>query len=244
MITTAAAVLGHVASTLPIRRPPRIMFSQGFWRLGQAGQQLYDVLWVATGFGSYPIKIRDWELAKLCGRGLRWVQKALKQLADRTRDNVADPIIGRFRVYGHKEDSGRCIEIIDKDALPDPKPDPKPKGPAKEAPPKAPAPTRSEPEPVDESPEAIAAALERMKAEIARSKAGRDADRARPGTLIAAVPEPPKDDLVRRNLEKQIAGLETIPAGQHVPWMVAELARLKERLAALHAAPTDPPARE
>ena len=242
MITVGAS-LAQVARTLPSFRPPRIMHSMGFYKLGRAGRQLYEILWVATGFGSYPIKIRDWELARLCGRCLRWVQKALRQLLDRKRDDEPAPIIDRFRVYGSREDSGRVIEIVDADALPDPKPPPRPKPPPKATtPPKAtpppviPAATNPPreaepvPAPADGDP---AEALAALKAQIEAAKAERRAEKTG-GPAAAAVPGLGIAE-ARAAAERQIAAIEAIEPSKHVPFMVAELARLRERLAALDA---------
>jgi hypothetical protein len=94
-----------------------------FHRLGAAGQQLFgEYLWFATRFGKDPIKVTDWQMAQACGRGLRWVQKALRQLLDLVVDDQPVPIIGRYTAYGRKDQAGRVIEIVITPDLAAPKP--------------------------------------------------------------------------------------------------------------------------
>lgn len=84
-----------------------------FFRLPQAGQQLWEVLWGLTHFGTIAVRVTDRKLAELCGRKLRWVQKALRQLLA-FDDGAGDPIpvIDRFFRYGPREEAGRMIQII------------------------------------------------------------------------------------------------------------------------------------
>jgi hypothetical protein len=122
-------VLAALATILPKAMPPATFCKHwvGFDQLGQAGQKLFDVLFVATGFGQYERKIPDWKLAQLAGRGLRWVQKALRQLLDCEVDGEKRPAIDRYRVYGRASDAGRYIKIIAPEVLPQEKPPPDPK---------------------------------------------------------------------------------------------------------------------
>src|SRR5262249_30656503 len=107
MITT-------VAAALPIPTP-RVRFAKVFPRfdeLGAAGQRLWISLWEKTAFGTRPARLTDREIALACGRGIRWVQKALAQLLHLEDDGVPTPVIDRFRQYGPRHLAGRVIQII------------------------------------------------------------------------------------------------------------------------------------
>lgn len=102
------------ASAIPIPTPG-LRFAKVFPRFDElpaAAQRLWIYLWEKTGFGTRPIRITDRELAKACGRGIRWVQKAMAQLLNLVEDGVPTPVIDRFRQYGPRELAGRVIQII------------------------------------------------------------------------------------------------------------------------------------
>jgi hypothetical protein len=105
-----------VTATSAIPFPtPGVLFAKVFPRfdeLGAAGQRLWIYLWEKTGFGSRPARVTDRELAAACGRGIRWVQKALAQLLNLEEDGVPTPVIDRFRQYGPRHLAGRVIQII------------------------------------------------------------------------------------------------------------------------------------
>jgi pyruvate/2-oxoglutarate dehydrogenase complex dihydrolipoamide acyltransferase (E2) component len=156
-----------------------------FDELGAAGQRLWIYLWEKTAFGTRPARLTDREIAEACGRGIRWVQKALAQLLDLEEDGVPTPAIDRFRQYGPRHLAGRVIQIIvdfakpaENPAATRAKPRPKPTAPARApAPPPTPAapPTPAEPRP---TPEEARRAAVHLRGEIARIKAETDALRA------------------------------------------------------------------
>jgi hypothetical protein len=126
-------VLAAVATILPGAVPKANFWKHGDWynQLGRAGRELLDVIFVATRFGESEIKYRDFELAKLAGKGIRWVQKGLWQLLHQLKAKDGDkeveiPIIDRFHHYGRKEDSYRVIKIIAPEMLPQEKTEPAP----------------------------------------------------------------------------------------------------------------------
>jgi hypothetical protein len=166
-----------------------------FDQLGAAGQRLWIYLWEKTAFGTRPARLTDREIAHACGRGIRWVQKALAQLLDFEDDGLPTPVIDRFRQYGPRHLAGRVIQILVDFAKPAEAPPVKraeAKAKAKTpnpAPPKPAAPPPpSEPKP---TPEQARQAADHLRAEIARIKAQDDAlraqERARRDT---AVPPP------------------------------------------------------
>jgi hypothetical protein len=102
------------ASAIPFPTPG-VRFAKVFPRFDElpaAAQRLWIFLWEKTGFGSRPVRITDPEIAVACGRGIRWVQKALAQLVNLMEDGVPTPVIDRFRQYGPRDLAGRVIQII------------------------------------------------------------------------------------------------------------------------------------
>ncbi len=114
-MSLAAAIPTPEASELFAKAP------RWFWKIGQAGQQLFLELWFRMGFKKGRMRVTDRELAEWCGRGIRWAQKALRQLLDAMIEGVPFPLIDRFRVYGNRNESGRVIEIVIDFARPEPK---------------------------------------------------------------------------------------------------------------------------
>jgi hypothetical protein len=103
-----------ITSAIPIPTPG-VRFAKVFPRFDElpaAGQRLWIFLWEKTGFGTRPVRITDPEIAVACGRGIRWVQKALAQLLNLVEDGVPTPVIDRFRQYGPRDLAGRVIQII------------------------------------------------------------------------------------------------------------------------------------
>jgi hypothetical protein len=150
-----------------------------FDELGAAGQRLWMFLWDQTRFGTVPARVTDREMAQACGRGIRWVQKAMRQLLDLEEDGVPTPVIDRSRQYGPRHLAGRVIQIIIDFAKPADKP-PQTKARAKAtaktsnpAPAKTPTPPPP-PEP-ELSPEEAHQAAQWLRSEIARAKAEDDA---------------------------------------------------------------------
>ena len=151
-----------------------------------------------TGFGTRPVRITDSEIAQACGRGIRWVQKALAQLLDLEEDGVPTPVIDRFRQYGPRHIAGRVIQIILQFAGPA-EPQPRAKATARPAakanatvgPPAAPGATPTPP-PDDQpppSPEQAREAAAWLRAEMARLTAQTD-DRRPDEPARGAVPRP------------------------------------------------------
>jgi hypothetical protein len=175
-LTTAAA--------LPIPLPG-VRFAKVFPRfdeLGSAGQRLWMFLWEKTRFGTVPTRVTDREIAEACGRGIRWVQKALRQLLDFEEDGTPTPVIDRFRQYGPRHLAGRVIQIIVDFAKPADKP-PQTKARAKataRTPNPAPAKPATPPPPPEPklTPEEARQAAQRLRTDIARIKAEDDALRA------------------------------------------------------------------
>lgn len=176
------------AAALPFPTPG-VRFAKAFPRfdeLGAAGQRLWLYLWEKTAFGTQPVRLTDREIAQACGRGIRWVQKALAQLLNLEQDDEPTPVIDRFRQYGPRHIAGRVIQIIvdfarpaetpaatrtrtkPRAAAPARTPNPSPATPA--TPPPTPEPTPT--------PEEVRQAADRLRAEIARVKAQADALRA------------------------------------------------------------------
>ena len=111
MSLTAAAAALHIPGVAY-----RLVIPE-FDELGAAGQRLWLYLWEATRFGKATARLTDREIAHACGRGRRWVQKALSQLlnfrpADADPDDPPIPLIDRFRQYGPREVAGRVIQVI------------------------------------------------------------------------------------------------------------------------------------
>jgi hypothetical protein len=176
-----------------------------FWRLGQAGQHFFLELWFKLGFEKGKIRITDWQIAQMCGRGLRWAQKAIRQLLDFLLDGEAHPLIARYRAYGRRNESGRVIEIIVDFVPPAEKPAaaPVPKPARKAAPAQIPnvppippttpehlaaaaranAAVDEEPEP-EETPEQKQAAIDRFREQLGLKK------RQKRPSLSAAAPAP------------------------------------------------------
>jgi hypothetical protein len=102
-----------------------------FDQLRKAAQRLWEFLWKATGFGKEEIRMTDREIAKGCGRSVRWVQKALRQLLGhglvlgRDPDEQTQPRIAKRFIKGPREAAGRVLKIIVDFAKPkEPKPKP------------------------------------------------------------------------------------------------------------------------
>ena len=53
-----------------------------FWDIPQAGQQLFIELWFRGGFKARKMRPTDRTISGWCGRSMRWVQKAIRQLLD------------------------------------------------------------------------------------------------------------------------------------------------------------------
>lgn len=232
-----------------------------FWKLGQAGQQLFTSLWFEMGMRPGKMRLTDWQIAAMCGRGLRWAQKAIRQLLDAVVDGEPCPLIDRYRVYGRRNESGRVIEIIIDFAAPEPKP----KAPAaprqtKRGPAAGPAPkemtagqrqahadwmaeaakaaaiepaadTSSVEMRPDETPIQF---LARMKEAAAANAANATAKKAAGGLAAAVAPNLGIPDAIRA-AQREIAKIEAIPEGRRDPVMIRELDRLKARLASLVA---------
>jgi hypothetical protein len=150
-----------VAAVLPAIEPPPRLFAQveldvkelgkSFDQLRWAARRLFLWLWRATNFGTEPRRFTDREMAEGCGRSLRWVQKALRQLLGHGQilgqdpDAESEPKIRKWFVRGPREVAGRMIEIVRDFARPKDQPPavPKPEGPPPPA--KAPRPAPSPP---------------------------------------------------------------------------------------------------
>jgi hypothetical protein len=214
-----------VAATLPILTPG-VRFAKVFPRfdeLGAAGQRLWQFLWDKTRFGTVTARVTDREMAQACGRGIRWVQKALRQLLDFEEDGTPTPVIDRFRQYGPRHLAGRVIQIIVDFARPAETPavtKPRPKAPATAKPPTPPPPTPAMPPPPAEptpTPEEARRAADRLRADIARIKAEADALRAQEQARLApaptqALPSRPikgidKDDLNYLEVKEKVGAL-------------------------------------
>lgn len=173
------------AAALPIPIPG-VRFAKVFPRfdeLGAAGQRLWMFLWDKTRFGTVPARVTDREIAQACGRGIRWVQKALRQLLDLQEDGVPTPVIDRSRQYGPRHLAGRVIQIIVDFAKPVDKPPQtkaRAKATAKTSNP-ATAKTATPPPPPEPklSPEEAHQAAQWLRAEIARANAEDHALRAK-----------------------------------------------------------------
>jgi hypothetical protein len=171
-LTTAAAAL-------PIQIPG-VRFAKVFTRfdeLGAAGQRLWIFLWEKTAFGTRTARLTDREIALACGRGIRWVQKAIAQLLNFEEDGTPTPLIDRFRQYGPRHLAGRVIQILVDFAKPADTPTvakAKPKTPN----PAPPRPT-TPPPPAEPklTPEEARQAADWLRAEIDRIKAQDDAPR-------------------------------------------------------------------
>ena len=172
---------------------PGVRFAKAFPRfdeLGAAGQRLWLYLWEKTAFGTRPVRLTDAEIAQACGRGIRWVQKALAQLLDLEQDGEPTPAIDRFRQYGPRHIAGRVIQIIVDFARPAetppptttttrPRPRPRPAATTRpDAPPPAIAATPPPPAEPRPTPEQARQAAQFFRAEIARIKAQADDQRA------------------------------------------------------------------
>ena len=188
------------ASTIPFPTPG-VRFAKVFPRFDElpaAAQRLWIFLWEKTGFGTRPVRITDPEIADACGRGIRWVQKALAQLVNLEEDGVPMPVVDRFRQYGPRDLAGRVIQIIVRFAGPaEPQPSAKATTrPAARAAANAgtPAATRATPTPTPDdqpppSPEQAREAAARLRAEMARTMAQTDDGRPEDPAL-----GPPADD--------------------------------------------------
>lgn len=214
-----------------------------FWRIGQAGQQLFIELWFKFGFKKDKWRIPDWKLAEMCGRSLRWVQKALRQLLDAVDDDgVSCPLIGRYRIYGHRDQSGRVIEIIVD--FREPKAKAEPKGKAKVGP-KVTQPAGlaaslvnlTTAEPVEPTAEDLLAA-EQLRELVAKARAEKAAGRRSGPSLASAVTVSP--ELERERDAAELARIEKIPPDQRSDL----LEKIRIRLAAKLGSPGSRPARE
>jgi hypothetical protein len=177
-----------------------------FDELGAAGQRLWLYLWEATRFGKTTARLTDGEIAKACGRGRRWVQKALSQLlnfrpVDADPDEPPIPLIDRFREYGPREVAGRVIRIVvrftspkakEKDkATPRTKPAPTP------ARPPQPSPAADEP---PEDPEQLRRAAAELRAAVAAAaEQGRQQAQARRTgpTMAEAIARPARTHKIK-----------------------------------------------
>ena len=191
------------ASTIPFPTPG-VRFAKVFPRFDEqpaAAQRLWIFLWEKTRFGTVPARLTDREIAQACGRGIRWVQKALAQLVNLEEDGVPMPVVDRFRQYGPRDLAGRVIQIIVRFAGPaEPQPSAKATTrPAARAAANAgtPAATRATPTPTPDdqpppSPEQAREAAARLRAEMARTMAQTDDGRPEDPALGAASrrPEP------------------------------------------------------
>jgi hypothetical protein len=209
------------ATALPIPLPG-VRFAKVFPRfdeLGAAGQRLWMFLWEKTRFGTVPARVTDREMAQACGRGIRWVQKALRQLLEFEEDGTPTPVIDRFRQYGPRHLAGRVIQIIVDFAKPADKPPVTKAKATARTPNPAPATPATPPPPPEPklSPEEARQAAQRLRAEIARAKAEDDAlrakERARKATEGPLVlPTKPikgvdSDDLKYLEVKEQIGAL-------------------------------------
>ena len=176
---------------------PGVRFAKVFPRfdeLGAAGQRLWQFLWEKTRFGTVAARVTDREIAQACGRGVRWVQKALRQLLDFQEDGTPTPVIDRFRQYGPRHLAGRVIQIIVDFAKPAETPAAtRPRAAAPARPINPPPATRATPPPPAEptpTPEEARQALDRFRAEIARAKAEADSLRAQRARQATDSPPP------------------------------------------------------
>jgi hypothetical protein len=174
-----------------------------FWRLGQAGQQLFIELWFKLGFRAGRLRITDRQIAEMCGRGIRWAQKALRQLLDAIVDGVPRPLIARYRAYGPRDDAGRLVEII-VDFV---GPEPRAKGRPAEAPPTPttapqapPARAPEPPEPPEPTPEEAEQARRLFEESARRSRAAREAREQKEKARVAPAPKLTPDQ-VRAQLD-------------------------------------------
>lgn len=189
---------------LPDARECFAKIPRWFWKIGQAGQQLFIELWFKMGFKKDKVRFPDWKLAEMCGRSLRWVQKALRQLLDAVdADGNPCPLIGRYRIYGHRDESGRVIEIVIDFAEPAPKPKAAPK-PGKARPGPAPGPP-SKPT----SPEHLAAAA------AANAEASEPAAEAVPDDVLPG--ETPGQYLRRKFLASAAPTPKVLPLPRPAP---------------------------
>jgi hypothetical protein len=224
--------------------------------------EVWDALMDLNHFNDtlLPDTFTDLFLKQYTGRSGRFIQKGLKGLQDHD-------VIFRHTLHGRRniEITGRIAGRKEKAPDPKPKEPPKPRkgrtGPAL-GPPSTPttpehlaaaaaarAAAAETPEPTaessedqprpDESPVQFVA---RLKAKLAAATAP---EKAAAGGLAAAVAPKVEMPSPRVKLDREIAKIEAIKESERLPWMVAELATLKERLASLDDDDQgDPPARE
>ena len=197
-------------------------------------------LWFQMGFKPDKWRIPDWKLAEMCGRSLRWVQKALRQLLDAVdADGEPCPLIGRYRIYGRRDEAGRVIEIIidfaEAKKGPGPKPTPRTSRPAAIV---ADAAASDPVEPVEPSAEERRQAAEQLKELLAKARAEQAANKAggrKPGpSLAAAVTVSP--ELERERNVAELARIEAIPADQRSSLQEQIRIRLSTKLSTSHPA--------
>jgi hypothetical protein len=215
-----------------------------FWRIGQAGQQFFIELWFKMGFKKDKIRITDWQVAEMCGRSLRWAQKAIRQLLDFMLDDETPfPLINRYRVYGRRNESGRIIEIIVD--FRDPKAKAEPKGKAK-AGSKVAQPAGlaaslvnlTAAELAEPTAEEQREAAERLRELVAKNRAEQAAGRRSGPSLAGSVTVSP--ELAREREAAELARIEAIPPDQRSEL----LETIRVRLAAKLGSPGSRPARE
>ena len=225
--------LTSAAAAIPIPGVAYRLVIPEFDELGAAGQRLWLYLWEATRFGKATARITDREIARACGRGLRWVQKALSQLlnfrpADAGPDDPPIPLIDRFRQYGPRDVAGRVIQIVVRFTPPRAATKEKARPANREAPKPAmpPKATTATPEP-PEDPEQLRRAAAELRATVAAAaeQDRREAQARRNGPTMAeaiALPARPRkikgllepDDIDLLELKEKL-GEPLTPAQRH-----------------------------
>ena len=232
--------LTAAASALPAPGVAYRLVIPEFDELGAAGQRLWLYLWEATRFGKTTARLTDSEIAKACGRGRRWVQKALAQLlnfrpADADPDDPPIPLIDRFREYGPREVAGRVIQILvrftspkakEKDkATPRTKAAPTPARPTQ---PPRPTPAAAEP---PEDPEQLRRAAAELRAAVAAAAAQdrQQAQARRTGpTMAEAIALPTRTHKIKGLLDPDDVGFLELKEKLGEPLTPSQRQKLEE----------------
>lgn len=207
-----------------------------FDELPQAAQRLWIHLWDITRFGEKPVHDTDREIAAACGRGMRWVQKALSQLLGLATDGEPTPMIDKEKKYGPRDVAGRWIRI----AVPFLKPRAKGKvapplaAPQADGPSAAPIPAPPEEPPGEPMPEGVSFKeyLAQARAAAAASAPAAPASGKLDDAARAIAAELARKARARARLAAQVARLELMAdAGERAAQ--AELATARKALADL-----------